>query len=260
VTATPAATGDPTTPTTAHGAHGAHDPGPAPAGDATTPTTTHDGGHSHDPGPPTTGGTTPTTTAHDPCAVTAADDGGHGGHGDGPIIQMAELQQCYPTVAAQISAVTAEAMKFPTGNLAVAGGWSPATVFFPGIAAHYIPGGAVGFGSIDGTFNPSKPEVLLYGRGDNPPLVGINYIVNTGVGNGPPAGFEGDWDVWHEHQYLCVRLSPTILVVGETDVANGCPAGQLTQPFQGYWLLHVWSIPGWDAPEGLFSHENGKVL
>ncbi len=253
-TAPPASTGD-TTPTTVHGEHG-HSP--APAGDPTTPTTAHDGGHSHDPGPPTTGGTTPTTQPHDPCAVSAEDDGGHGGHGDGPNIQMTELQQCYPTVAAQISAVTAEAVKLPTGNLAKAAGWTPATLFFPGIAAHYMVGGTGAAIGLDSVFDPMHPEVLLYGRGSNPPLVGINYIVKSGAL--PPEGFEGDWDVWHEHQWLCVQLPPLpLLVVGESN-DGVCPSGQYAYPFQGHWLLHVWSIPGWDAPEGLFSHENSKVL
>ena len=46
---------------------------------------------------------------------------------------------------------------------------------------------------LDGTFDISKPEVLLYGGdGLDAPLVGVNYIVG---GSQPPAGFTGDADI-----------------------------------------------------------------
>jgi hypothetical protein len=145
-------------------------------------------------------------------------------------------------VAGQIAQVTTWATQnYPTGNQARAGGWSPATVFFHGIAAHYLQGGTAAAVSLDSVFDPLHPEVLLYGDGPNPPLVGINYIV------------------WHEHGWLCVDLG-RLLVVSEAETQAGCAAqGLFGFDFHGNWLLHVWSIPGWDAPEGIFSHENSKV-
>jgi hypothetical protein len=199
----------------------------------TTPTT---GGHehNHDPGTTIPGDTTP-TTAHQ--------------HHDGPNVQLTDLPG---DIQAQVYSATLWAMQYDTTAKATAAGFPKLTTYFPGIAAHYINLGRL---FDNKPFNPAEPEVLLFNGTDaNAKLVGINYIVYNG--NTPPEGFPGDYDQWHEHPNLCMQNG---IVVGEAPQGSQCPAGQSTFSFKGYWLLHVWSIPGWESPEGIFSHENSKV-
>jgi hypothetical protein len=142
-------------------------------------------------------------------------------------------------------------MQFPTTTDAVNNGYPQATVFFPGIAAHYLD-----WNIFDGEFDPMRPEVLLYGAQGQ--LVGVNYIVYSGAT--PPEGYAGDLDHWHEHPTLCRDLRTTLIVGGENLSAAECAAlGGEVINFEGWYLLHVWSIPGWESPEGIFSHENSRV-
>lgn len=240
--------GDPTlTPAT----HGDHAHGPIVPG--STPTT-HDPNHHHPPATVKPGSTTPTThdsshhhpPATTPGSTTPSTDPHH--HEE----KYAQIGDLPPEVQQQIATVTFWAMQAPTAKDAVRAGYPQLTKYFPGIAAHYIN---LGLLFDNKPFDWTKPEVLLYGaEGPDAPLVGINYIVKSG--DTPPEGFAGDWDVWHEHQNLCLQGG---IVVGEVPHGQQCPSGQQTFDFDGFWLLHVWSIPGWDSPEGIFSHENSRV-
>jgi len=143
------------------------------------------------------------------------------------------------------------AMQYPTAADASAAGWGQATIYFPGIAAHYLKAGL-----LDATFDPSQPEVLLYGQ--NGELVGVNYIVYNGAT--PPEGMPGDYDGWHEHPALCRSLTTGLVIGGENLSKEECAAiGGVLFSFKGFYLLHVWSIPDWQSPEGIFSHENSRI-
>ena len=124
----------------------------------------------------------------------------------------------------------------------------PAKTIFPGIAAHYLQAGW-----LDSTFDPAHPEVLLYGSSGQ--LVGFNYIVYNGAT--PPDGFPGTDDLWHEHPALCRSYATGLVIGGETLTDAECAAiGGYMFSFAGFYLLHVWAIPGYESPEGIFSHEN----
>jgi hypothetical protein len=212
---------------------GTHDDGhdhSASGGTGTTPTTTHQ----HSTTPPTGGSTTPTTTHNHPPASSDP-------------VQLGALPA---DVRAQVIAVRDWAMQFPTTQDAVNNAYPQATIFFHGIAAHYL-----NYSILDGAFDPAEPEALLYGEQGQ--LVGVNYIVYSG--STPPEGFAGDFDHWHEHPTLC-RNHDTGIVVGEALSEADCAAlGGSIFYFSGFWLLHVWCIPGWESPEGIFSHENSRV-
>ncbi len=195
------------------------------------------GEHNHEPTGPTVPGETTTTTP------------GHNHHE-----VYAQLGDLDPVVQYQISGMAQWAMQYDTTAKATAAGFPKLTQYFPGIAAHYINLGRL---FDNQPFDWSKPEVLLFnGTGPDAQLVGFNYIVQGGPNHTPPAGFPGDFDQWHEHPVLCMRNG---IVVGEVAQGQTCPAGQTTLPFQNMWLLHVWAIPGWESPEGIFSHENSRV-
>ena len=220
-----------TTPGSTTGGDHTHTPPPDGSG-STTPTT----GHQHTTPPPDGGTTTPTTSGHD-----------HEPPPSGPV-QLADLP---PDIRAQVTSVRDWAMQYPTAQSASAAGYQQITVFFHGLAAHYL-----NFSLLDSTFDPAHPEVLLYGEQGQ--LVGVNYIVYSGAS--PPAGFPGDLDGWHEHPVLCRSTSSGLIIAAEETTAAECAAmGGVQFSFAGYYLLHVWCIPGWESPEGIFSHENSRV-
>jgi hypothetical protein len=232
------------------GSTGTHSHGPS------TSPTTHGGDHTHTPPPPSGGPTTP-TTAHThtppptqpPGGSTTPTTAGHSHPPTGGVVQLGDLP---PSLQAQVASVRDWAMQFPTPQAATAAGWTQATVFFPGIATHYL-----NWSLLDGTFDPARPEVLLYNASGQ--LVGVNYIVNSGAA--PPAGFAGDLDGWHEHPVLCVSSSTGLIIAAEETTAAACRAmGGFQYDFSGRYLLHVWCIPGWESPEGIFSHENSRVV
>jgi hypothetical protein len=220
-----------TTPGSTTGGDHTHTPPPDGSG-STTPTT----GHQHTTPPPDGGTTTPTTSGHD-----------HDPPPSGPV-QLADLP---PDIRAQVTSVRDWAMQYPTAQSATAAGYQQITVFFHGIAAHYL-----NFSLLDSTFDPAHPEVLLYGEQGQ--LVGVNYIVYSGAS--PPEGFPGDLDGWHEHPVLCRSTSSGLIIAAEETTAAQCAAmGGVQFSFAGYYLLHVWCIPGWESPEGIFSHENSRI-
>jgi hypothetical protein len=65
-----------------------------------------------------------------------------------------------------------------------------------GEGLHYV-----NFSLVDATFDPERPEVLLYARlpGKNClELVAVEYVVPLTLSSGPPSGFAGNHDVWRQ--------------------------------------------------------------
>jgi hypothetical protein len=156
---------------------------------------------------------------------------------------QAELQTAGTVIAAM-----------PTAADAVAAGYFQVTPYVPGIGAHYLnPRLLTGDG-----FDPAKPEMLLY-NGNEPTseLVGLSYAV---LGDEAPEGFVGPNDEWHVHPSLCIV---GVLVVGPDSTPEDMCAsigGHKGMPFEKpMWMGHLWQVPGWESPWGLFSGENPVV-
>jgi hypothetical protein len=194
------------------------------------------------------------TNPDDPCNPDPCDDTHQHGAataGESCPDDVVQYEDLSPEVQALVDQGTAVALQYPTAAQAQAAGWGKITIYFPGIAQHNLKSPI-----LDSTFDPANPEVLLYGQDGQ--LVGINYIVRN-IG-GPPEGFPGDDDHWHEHPSLCLSLTTGLVIGGENLSVQECAAiGGFVINFQNFWLLHVWTIPGYDSPEGVFSHENSKV-
>lgn len=142
----------------------------------------------------------------------------------------------------------------PTAAEARDAGYIQVTPYVPGIGAHYLN---VGLLTADG-FDPAKPEMLLY-NGNEPgsELVGLSYAV---LGDEAPEGFVGPNDEWHVHPSLCIV---GVLVVGPDHTPDDVCAsigGEKGMPFdKPMWMGHLWQVPGWESPWGLFSGENPVV-
>ena len=105
---------------------------------------------------------------------------------------------------------------------AIAAGYLDANVYTPGEGFHYVKESL-----IDTTFDPAKPEVLLYGNfgDDGLRLVAVEYLFPDSAPR--PEGFTGDADVW-----------------------------ELEPPFP-VWMVNAWI---WlHNPDGLFTFANPRV-
>ena len=82
--------------------------------------------------------------------------------------------------------------KYPTVKEATAAGYRMSTPYVPCIGAHYTNV------SLVAKFDPAAPSELLYdGTGPDAKIVGLSYLVlHPG---GPPDGFAGTNDHWHQH-------------------------------------------------------------
>jgi hypothetical protein len=113
---------------------------------------------------------------------------------------------------------------------AIKDGYSNINVDVPNMGHHFM-----NVKLIDGTFDITKPEILVYNGLDegNPELAAVEYAVNYRDQNGniipPPEGFTGTSDVWK----------------GESE--TGFP----------FWLCHAWV---WKYnPDGVFNWTNSSI-
>jgi hypothetical protein len=150
----------------------------------------------------------------------------------------------------QMEQARAVVNQYPTTASALTGGYDKSTPYVPCIGAHYTKF------SLAGQFDPSAPSELLYdGTAPDSKIVGLSYlVVHHG---GPPPGFAGNNDHWHQHNAnggLCLRGG---FVVGGEDVSpQECAnrGGHKTLLID-VWMLHAWVVPGFECSWGVFSGE-----
>jgi hypothetical protein len=137
---------------------------------------------------------------------------------------------------------------------AVEAGYFQVTPYVPGIGAHYLN---IELLQRDG-FDPANPEMLLY-NGNEPTseLIGLSYAV---LADDPPEGFVGPNDEWHVHPSLCIVGT---LVVGPDSTPDDLCESIGGRKGMGFdhpmWMGHLWQVPGWESPWGLFSGENPTI-
>jgi hypothetical protein len=141
--------------------------------------------------------------------------------------------------------------KYPTVVEAEAAGYRESTVYVPCIGAHYTNvSRAI-------RFDPAAPSELLYdGTRPDSRIFGLSYLVYNRTG--PPEGFAGPNDHWHQHTFnggLCI--ASTGLVVGsESTSASQCTAlGGRKAALDNIWMLHDWVVPGFECSWGVFAPE-----
>ena len=176
-----------------------------------------------------------------------------------PFVPLGPADQAILT--GQLSQALQAAEKFPTVASAKAAGMILAGGMAPGVGAHYQVIGASDLTSLDGTFNPSKPASWIYAStADNAPVVGVMYESLTAQ---PPAGFIGPNDHWHRHSNVCVQFTAGKIAVPFAADQNVTP--QECSDVHGVfmkktvWMVHAWVVPGWESPQGVFSHDNLHV-
>ena len=124
-------------------------------------------------------------------------------------------------------------------------------MYVPCIGAHYTKTALVGH------FDPSTPSELLYdGTAPESKIVGLSYLLlNKG---GPPEGFAGSNDQWHQHTAnggLCLNAQ-AVVVGNESTSIKECEArGGKKIALTDIWMVHDWVVPGWECGWGVFAGE-----
>jgi hypothetical protein len=179
--------------------------------------------------------------AHAPRPAAASSQDDHSSHAVAPLVDPATQH----LLEAQLAQTRAAALRFPTVADAIRGGYTLADPYYQGIGAHYMR-----YSAIDGIFDPSQPEMLLYG-GEDPgsTVVGVMFYVDS---IDAPEGFAGPYDVWHRHPEAC--LGPHGTHFWQDPEAVDCHHHGKTG-----WMLHAWVVPGWESVQGVFSPQNSKL-
>lgn len=188
------------------------------------------------------------TSACEQAGYASEGNSGHGHRGPVPFVPLdASERDAFAEQVRQSNQVVA---KYPTAADAEAAGWHRITPYVPCIAAHYLNSSV-----LDGTFDPTAPEILLFdGTDPDSKIVGLSYLVFTDPEN-PPEGFVGDNDPWHIHRQLCIGADGVVGDESTTDAQCEQRGGRVI-PLDNLWMMHMWNVAGWDSRWGLFSSEH----
>ncbi len=167
-------------------------------------------------------------------------------------------------LSAQVAATIEVAKRFPTVTEALAGGYRQVGPYMPGIGAHYIKFGGNAFNP-DGVMDAAdlaEPLAIIY-DGTDPTSVVAGFMYYS-MSKDEPAGFAGANDVWHYHEDLCLKYTPngieTPYGLDKSATKKECDAAGANLLKQSQWMVHVWSVPGWESRQGLFGEVNPALM
>jgi|GEM_PF-2331260 hypothetical protein len=196
-------------------------------------------------------GDSPCEKSGPPASVGQVKKDAEGHSHRGPLVQYPVSQAERVALIEQQRQARAVADKYPTVAAAEAGGYKKSTVYVPCIGAHYTNTALVA------KFDPATPSELLY-DGDTPDakIVGLSYLIfHKG---GPPEGFAGPNDMWHQHNQnggLCLNNQGVVIGAETTSVADCTARGGKKASLDDIWMVHDWVVPGWECGWGVFAGE-----
>jgi hypothetical protein len=221
-----------------------------------------------------TGSATPVTVTdatqahvHAHGAATGVDDRGFSNLENGVQHNHTFTQAISPadrvTLAHQLELARQTALQYPTIADAERAGLHRAGPFSPGLGTHYINYGNA-LANTDGIMSDDdirRPLAWIYdGTKPTSHVAGLFYM--TGVTN--PQGFAGPNDVWHVHHDICIKPGANGVIdaplgADHNATKEQCDAvgGNLLKQTQ--YLLHAWVVPGYESPEGVFSHLSSTI-
>jgi hypothetical protein len=209
----------------------------------------------------------------------APDDHGEGGHGAAEVddrgfaaLENGEQHEPWFTqavspadrveLARQLTLAREVALQYPTVADAERAGLRRAGPFSPGLGAHYISyRGATG--NDDGVMSDDdirNPVAWIYdGTKPDSRVAGLFY----GTSKENAEGFAGPNDTWHLHRDVCIKMGAngvdTPLGADRDATKADCDAVGGTLIERTQYLLHLWVVPGYESPEGVFSHLSSAV-
>ena len=145
----------------------------------------------------------------------------------------------------QLDDVRASTAKYRDIEVALTEGYVQLTDQVPNMGAHF----AHLERTIDGVFDPSQPEILIYNRNDEGEweLSGTSFVLPYQlVGTEHPKAFAGPLDNWHVHYSLCTGPG----TISRSSTPEECRAQKgIWVPSYG-WMIHAWVWE--DNPLGVF--------
>jgi hypothetical protein len=119
-----------------------------------------------------------------------------------------------------------------------------------GMGTHHVNPEA----KFDDVFNPARPEFIMFdGNGRDAELTGFAWWVQSD--DGPPEGFLGDNDWWHQHPNVC--LSPQGTWWGQGGTREACEdRGGTFLPNDDMWMVHAWVLPDWQLQFDVFQNHH----
>jgi hypothetical protein len=184
------------------------------------------------------------------------------GHHMAPEIPLALIPAAVRAEMLRQLALTLDVVKkYPTVKAAEAAGYRRAGPFIPGLGTHYI-GGRPMRGSVITDAEILAPATIIFdGTTPDAPIAGFMYMARAASRSAPePEGFAGPNDKWHFHTGVCTvqGANNTTEIFGfdgsitEADCRkSGGNFAAVTQ-----YMLHVWTVPGYTSPLGVYSHAN----
>jgi hypothetical protein len=206
--------------------------------------------------------------AGDDLGFSALSNGHQHEHGqDEPLTDRERVE-----LARQLASTADLVERYPTIADAEAAGWTRAGPFSPGLGTHYMApragrdvpeSGALGRdGSMDADHMP-LPMLVYDGLDPDAPLAGFMYTA-YGI-EGEPAGFAGPNDHWHLHRSVCIVVRDD----GTIDTPFGADLEGVTEDMCAdvggqfidttTYMVHVWNVPGYESPDGMFTELNRKI-
>lgn len=162
----------------------------------------------------------------------------------------------------QLQLTHVAAAKYPTLKDAAAAGFRPAGGYSPGLGQHMQGPGSNNFTGTMSDDNLQRPTSLIYaGTGPDAPLAGFMFLSISKI---EPVGFVGTNDTWHYHTNVCVKFTAAGIEApfgaDREDVTKEmCDGvGGAWMPITT-WMVHVWSVPGWENPNGVFAEEHPRL-
>lgn len=199
-------------------------------------------------------GTTPCELSGPPSSPGQVGQDAEGHNHRGPVLQEVLTREEAAALQAEQVRARAVADRYPTVAHAEAAGYHKSTPYVPCIGAHYTNTRYAPKFDID---NPS--ELLFDGTEPDSKIVGLSYLVwHPG---GPPEGFTGPNDKWHQHNFnggLCMKGG---LVIGAeaTSKAQCEKMGGRKVALDDIWMVHDWIVPGWECSWGVFAGECAEL-
>ena len=219
----------------------------------------------HDHGTPTTAAD-PATPVDDKGLSLIMNGAGEGGghvHSNEVVPVDAATQA---QLDAQLAAMKPLMEKFPTVKDAEAAGYHRQGPYSPGLGAHYAEAGRPNLNTgptVEGEAL-KHPMLIFDGVAPDSKLAGFMYLIFSLDTENPPEGFVGPNDHWHYHTNVCIVPDGK----GGTDAPLGADASatkELCDKYKGFliantgYMAHVWPVPGYESPQGMFSNLNPKM-
>lgn len=183
-------------------------------------------------------------------------------HPDGPGAEPTLTPAEAGALAEQVTWTAPLVERYPTVADAKAAGYRQQGPFSPGLGVHFS-GPETTYGT-DGDMDVDDVQtgMLIYdGIEDDSRLAGFMYM---SLQDEAPEGFVGDLDTWHYHTAVCIVVTPDGIdtpfgadLSGVTEEMCEAEGGSLLD-FSGY-MVHLWTVPGYESPEGLFSDLNPAI-